>query len=54
MNDWLIWNGVNSLDYGMHALAQPSFTTPKERLSTVNVPGRSGALTITEGDGVFD
>lgn len=54
MNDWLIWNGVNSLEYGVHALAQPVFTTPKERYTTVNVPGRSGALTITEGTDIFD
>lgn len=54
MNDWFIWNGVDCRDYGIHALSQPSPIRPAERIESVTIPGRSGALTIKQGENVFD
>ena len=41
-------------DYGIHVLNHPAISRPKERVTTQTVPGRSGTLTITEGDCVYD
>ena len=54
MADWFAWNGVKCTDYGIHVLAHPAISRPKERVIMQTVPGRSGTLTITEGDCVYD
>ena len=54
MNDWFIWNGTRSTYMGVHVLEQPPYTMPNERVTFTNIPGRSGALTTTEGDYVYD
>ena len=54
MADWFAWNGVKCTDYGIHVLTHPAISRPKERVTTQTVPGRSGTLTITEGDCVYD
>ena len=54
MADWFAWNGVKCTDYGIHVLTHPAISRPKERVTTQAVPGRSGTLTITEGDCVYD
>ncbi len=54
MADWFAWNGVKCTDYGVHVLTPPAISRPKERVTTQAVPGRSGTLTITEGDCVYD
>ena len=54
MIDWFEWNGVRCTDYGMHVLEQPSPVIPNERVSTVNIPGRSGSLLLTEGKDVYE
>ena len=54
MADWFAWNGVKCTDYGIHVLTHPPIARPKERVMTQVVPGRSGALTITEGECVYD
>lgn len=53
-NDWFEWNGVRSTEHGIYVLEQPPITLPGERVSFVDVPGRSGSLTKTEGDDVYD
>lgn len=52
--DWFEWNGVKCTEYGMHALSLPSAIRPSERISTTSIPGRSGSLTVLEGDDIFD
>lgn len=52
--DWFEWNGVKCTDYGMHVLSQPVHIRAAERASTVSVPGRSGSLTLFEGDDIYD
>ena len=54
MNDWFEWNGRRCTEYGIHVLEQPPLTLPNERATFVDVPGRSGSLTVLEGDAVYD
>lgn len=54
--DWFEWNGVKCTvpQYGMHVLSQPSIVRPLERSEQVNIPGRSGTLTLLEGEDIYD
>lgn len=52
--DWFEWNGVKCTEYGMHVLSQPTMVTPNERAQMGSIPGRSGSITILEGDNVYD
>lgn len=54
MRDWFEWNGVRCTDYGIRVTELPPITLPSERASFVDVPGRSGSLTKTEGDDVYE
>ncbi len=54
MRDWFEWNGVRCTDYGIRVTELPPITLPSERVSFVDVPGRSGSLTKTEGDDVYE
>lgn len=54
MANWFAWNGVRCTDYGIHVLTHPPIARPRERITTQVVPGRSGTLTITEGECVYD
>ena len=54
MNDWFEWNDVRCTEYGIHVLEQPAPALPNERATFVDVPGRSGSLTVLEGDAVYD
>ena len=51
--DWFEWNGVKCTDYGMHVLSQPTYTSAAEKVSTVDIPGRSGSLTLIEGTDIY-
>lgn len=54
MRDWFEWNGVRCTDYSIRVTELPPITLPSERVSFVDVPGRSGSLTKTEGDDVYE
>jgi len=54
MKDWFSWNGERCTEYGVYVREQPAIIRPSERVSTVTVPGRSGALTLPEGEDVYD
>lgn len=54
MNDWFEWNGFRSTTHGVRVLEQPPITIPSERATFVDVPGKSGSLTLLEGDSVYD
>ena len=54
MNDWFEWNGVRCTQYGIHVSKQPDITLPSERATFIDVPGRSGSLTMLEGQDVYD
>ena len=54
MNDWFQWNGKRCTEYGIHVSDQPPLTLPAERVTFTDVPGRSGSLTTTEGEYVYE
>ena len=54
MNNYFIWNGTRSTDYGVFVSEQPPITLPKERSKQTPIPGRPGSLTILEGDDVYE
>ena len=51
---YFIWNGVDSRTMGVVVVKFPPMTYPAERVETINVPGRSGHLTRTEGEHVYN
>ena len=54
MNNYFIWNGTRSTDYGVFVSEQPPITLPKERSKQTTIPGRPGSLTTLEGDDVYE
>lgn len=54
MNDWFEWNGIRCTEYGMHVLGQPTIISASERVEYVDVPGRSGSLTLLEDGNIYD
>lgn len=49
MRNYLIYNGKNTLDFGIGISGSGTFSAPKRDIETVNVPGRSGDLTMDNG-----
>ena len=47
-------NGTSCLTYGMHVLSQPAIISPRERYEGITIPGRTGSLSMVEGDNVHD
>lgn len=45
----LTFGNVNTLDYGVYILSDPTFNAPKRVYETVEVPGRNGLVAIDEG-----
>lgn len=54
--DWFEWNGEKSSTKfpSMHVNQLPNYQVAKEREEKITIPGRSGSLTILEGDNVYD
>lgn len=50
---WFKWNGTRSDAKNIILNSAPSIIKPEERVQHVTIPGRSGELTITEGDQVY-
>lgn len=51
---WFTWNGKQSNANYINVLSQPSYTIPTERSTATPIPGRAGALTLLEGENVYD
>ena len=49
---FFIWNGMDCRNMGVQLAAPVSIVRPEERVNHVQIPGRSGDLTETEGDQV--
>lgn len=47
---WFKWNGVRSDAKNIILNAAPQIVKPEERVQHVTIPGRSGDLTLTEGE----
>lgn len=51
---WFVWNGKNSYaDFGLWVRKFPKHTRAKERYEEIEIPGRPGSLTLTEGEDVY-
>lgn len=46
---WIVWNGVNSIDYQLTVQKLPTFKIGEERVETFDIPGRDGTLHISDG-----
>ena len=49
MMPWFLWNGTDSRVMGVVVSAYPARTRAEERVTTVEIPGRNGVLTVPEG-----
>jgi phage-related protein len=54
MADWFDFKGVCSTSLGVIMQTPPPVTLPEERATFEPIPGRSGSLTLLEGDAVYD
>lgn len=54
MADWLDFRGVRSTTHGVIVEDYPPVTLSEERAKDEEIPGRSGSLTVREGDAVYD
>lgn len=54
MADWFLFCGIKSTALGVYVTMYPPITLPEERVEFVEVPGRSGSLTVMQGDVVYD
>ena len=48
------WNGTNCRNKGIRLQSMPEIIRPEERVNHVVIPGRSGEMTLTEGDDIFN
>lgn len=54
MKKYFIFNGRDSRDFEIYLEEYPPIVTPKERIKTITVPGRSGTLHMREAEGVYE
>ena len=54
MQSYFIWNGVDSRSKGVISKGHAPLIRPEERVNHVQIPGRSGDLTETEGENIFN
>ena len=54
MQSFFVWNGVDCRSMGIILRGPVSIVRPEERVNHVQIPGRSGDLTETEGDNIFN
>ena len=48
------WNGVNCRNKGIRLQSMPPIIRAEERVDHVTIPGRSGEMTLTEGDDIYN
>lgn len=51
---YFIFNGADSRAMHVHVISYPPIMRPAERIQYVTIPGRSGDLSRTEGDYIYD
>ena len=52
---WFRWKGQHSyIDYGLWISKLPPIVRATERTKQVQIPGRTGSVTLTEGDDVYE
>lgn len=45
--NWFTFNGINSTDYGIYISGSGTFNAPEMDITTIEIPGRNGDLTIS-------
>ena len=51
---YFIWNGIDSRAMGIISQGALPIIRPEERVQHIEIPGRSGDLTVTEGEDVYN
>ena len=51
---WFSWNGVDCRSMGVIMTAPAAIIRPEERAQHIEIPGRAGDLTQTEGENIFN
>ena len=51
---YFIWNGVDCRSMGVRLSGPVPIVRPEERVQHIEIPGRSGDLTETEGDDIYN
>ena len=51
---YFIWNGMDCRNMGVTLAGPVAIVRPEERVKHVEIPGRSGDLTQTEGDNIYN
>ena len=54
MQSYFIWNGVDSRTMNLISKGHAPLIRPEERVNHVQIPGRSGDLTETEGVNIYN
>lgn len=54
MASYFIWNGVDCRSMGVKLRGPMEIIRPEERVQHIQIPGRDGDLTITEGQNVYN
>ena len=50
---WFMWNGVRSDEMDIILNEAPQVIKPEERIQHVTIPGRTGEVTLTEGEDIY-
>ena len=51
---YFIWNGIDCRAKGIILQGSPAIVRPEERVKHVEIPGRAGDVTETEGENIFN
>ena len=51
---YFIWNGIDCRTMGITLAGPVGIVRPEERIEHVQIPGRSGDLTLTEGENIYN
>ena len=54
MQPYFVWKGIDSRVMGLWVQKYPPITRPPMRYQSVTIPGRPGALTLLEGQDVYE
>lgn len=49
LNDYFIYDGIESQDYGFYASGEATYNTPEKEYDVYEIPGRSGDLEVFNG-----
>ena len=54
MIHYFLWNGADSRNKNIRVQSRIEITKPEERVQRVTIPGRSGEMTLTEGEDIYN